>query len=293
MRITEVLALVERRYVLNESKRLYNFRSTRKRIESHIGELAASDLSAARIDEFRHDLLKDGLKQATINDYMSVLRVGFAEAVRYELVPYAPTFPAFKIGTRNARQGFFEAEDVGPLLECLSHLPHAKLMAAIALFSGMRKGEIQHLRWEEVRPDGIYLHANETKARKARKIPMNERLQAHLARARHLPQAPDGRVVHRNGEQYGGIWKPFRRACDIIGKPGMSIHDCRRSFARWLIRAGNDPDTVCRILGWASVQMLSRYNIISDRDIVEASGRLDRYFDAETAPVKTPKILTA
>jgi len=44
-----------------------------------------------------------------------------------------------------------------------------------------------------------------------------------------------------------------------MGKPGLSPHDLRRSYARWLYRRGSDIAQIQKYLGHAQIETTRRY----------------------------------
>ena len=72
----------------------------------------------------------------------------------------------------NHRLRFLAKSEIEALLNaCKKHL---KPIVEVALLSGMRRGELLGLKWEQVRNGFLYL--TETKSGKARQIPINDRL---------------------------------------------------------------------------------------------------------------------
>jgi integrase len=52
--------------------------------------------------------------------------------------------------------------------------PHLRPIVEVALLTGMRRGELLGLKWEQIRNGFIYL--TETKSNKSRQIPINDQL---------------------------------------------------------------------------------------------------------------------
>jgi len=65
------------------------------------------------------------------------------------------------------------------------------------------------------------------------------------------------------------------------GLPGRPLHDCRRTAARNLIRAGVPERIAMVLLGHKTRSMFDRYNIVSDRDLRQAGERLTDYLKTE------------
>jgi len=57
----------------------------------------------------------------------------------------------------------------------------------------------------------------------------------------------------------------------------LLFHDLRRSAARNMRRAGIDRSVIKRIGGWKTEAMFLRYNIIDERDFVEAARKMEFY----------------
>jgi integrase len=73
------------------------------------------------------------------------------------------------------------------------------------------------------------------------------------------------------------VWK---RAVAAIGRPGLVLHDLRRSGARELRRAGITQDVIMKMGGWKTPSMFSRYNIVDTQDLADAQAAMTRAFAA-------------
>jgi len=96
-----------------------------------------------------------------------------------------PHFPMLKAPT--PRKGVLDQEKY-PLL--LASLPeYLQPVLAIGYHTGMRLGEIQRLRWEQVDflDRIIRLNAGETKNEEVREIPISDELYSILPKARGVP----------------------------------------------------------------------------------------------------------
>ncbi len=157
--------------------------------------------------------------------------------------------------------------DIEKLLNsCRAHL---KPIVELALHTGMRKGELLNLKWDQVRDGFIYL--KETKSGKSRQIPYDGRVAQVLKelqirnkwKSPHIYVGPDG-------ERLGDVKKGFNAACRRAGIEDFHFHDLRHTFASHLVIKGANLKAVQRVLGHSDSKMTDRYSHLSPDHLRES-----------------------
>ena len=149
----------------------------------------------------------------------------------------------------------------------------------VALATGMRKGELSRLRWDDVRGDRLWVvssHARGlTKGRRTRSVLLTERARSVL---NSLPRRDDGFVFGPVGDPR----RAFRRAAEAAGLERVWMHLFRHLAASRLADTGASPAQLQRFGGWSAARMAEHYTHVSDdrlRDLMERAS-----FDSGTDP---------
>jgi integrase len=203
----------------------------------------------------------------------------------------------------NVRKGFIEHEAYIQLLTALPE--YLRPVVTMAYCTGMRRGEICSLRWENVDLLNrlIRLNAGETKNGEGRVIPMCDRLLDALTSQLHVRNTtvPDCPFVFfrivKTKENPVPRWLPigdFRKvwdtACAASGLTGRIFHDLRRSAVRLLIRSGVQERVAMMISGHKTRSVFDRYAIVSEQDLTDAVRKLQKFQEAAEpacAPAET------
>lgn len=173
-------------------------------------------------------------------------------------------------------------------LRYLSHEEKARLLRVAdedlrpllitALHTGLRRGELFALTWQDVDFQQGVIRVVQSKSGKPREIPMTETLRETL---QHLPRrlGSDSVFPGKTGRGLVDIRKRFRRALQEAGIEGFVFHDLRHTFASHLVMAGTDLVSVKEFLGHADLKMTLRYAHLAPDYKREAICRLDTSMD--------------
>ena len=220
------------------------------------------------------------------NRVMDVLSAILNEAVRRGVIPHNPAKRIARNPKRKMTR-FLSDEERVRLLDALDrvgyfHKDHADVIRLL-LFTGCRRGEILHLRWDEVQGDRLNLADSKVGPRTvwlgsaARKLIERRRAAAELVRS---PGDRPSQFVfpHRRKprESLCGLehfWRNFRKE---VGLGDFRLHDFRHSFATEAVRRGIPLPEVSKLLGHSSIAMTMRYTHVTDKETEDAAEQLGK-----------------
>ena len=163
---------------------------------------------------------------------------------------------------------------------------------AVAMYAGLRRGELMALRHEDVDLAAGVIHVRRgwdesgpttTKNGKERRVPIIGQVRECLV-AQRLRQPPGVDLVLGLGEG-----RPFRAdrsqeraaAWKAAGLQRLTLHDCRHTFASFAIAAGVNAKALCSAMGHSSVAItFDRYGHLMPGSEADAGGLLDAYLEA-------------
>lgn len=153
------------------------------------------------------------------------------------------------------------AEEVGKLLLASPSL-RWKVLIALGITTGMRRGEMLALRWEDMdlRTQTVWVRnkpGHLTKSRRNRVLALVPEVCELLMQ---LPRSGELIFYTRDGKRWrNNLQRDF--AC-IVKKAGIkacTIHDLRRTFVSHLAMAGVNEATVQKLAGHASISTTIKY----------------------------------
>jgi integrase len=198
----------------------------------------------------------------TVNRELEVLRNMFNLASREGWIlrnPFTSGPPLIQKAHEKTRERILTSEEEQRLLAtCSGRREHLRPLIICALDTGMRRGEILTLTWEDIDFEGrlIRVRAFNTKTQRERWLAMTPRL---LSELETLYQDSTGRET----ERVFGIENNFRKAFETARKkanlPEVRFHDLRHTAATRLVQKNVPLPLVGRVLGHTQANTTMRY----------------------------------
>jgi len=174
---------------------------------------------------------------------------------------------------------FLSDEELARLLTVLSawHNKMSACFVRFAMFSGIRRGEMFKLTWDDVDLGQKTITLRDPKGAVTQTLPISEEA---LQVLKEVPREFDTPYVFygKEGKQrtdFKGPWLRIRQAAGL--PPGFRFHGLRHNFASTLVSNGVPLYTVQKLLCHKDATTTQRYAHLADstlRDAVNVSGRL-------------------
>jgi integrase len=298
-------------YVSHLAARTYeNYRAYAELIRPYLGRYRLDQLQSSHIQAFYAALQKSGRKRGsdplsatTIRHTHRVLRGALQQAIHWQLLVRNPadTVTPPRVSDRTPRT--LTLEQAAHLLEAARDTRYY-IPILMALCTGMRRGEICGLRWQDVDLAKGVLAIQQTRiivkeseviskspktrtGRRALPIPtvlvealqeekkQQETIRLQLGTSYNAEALvvcrEDGKPVHPHT-----LYKSLRTLLQKLGLPHIAFHDLRHSHATHLLLQGVNPKVVSERLGHSDPALTLRvYSHVTDTIQQEAANLVD------------------
>jgi integrase len=165
--------------------------------------------------------------------------------------------------------------------------PRDRALWATALYAGLRRGELLALRWEDIDLAAGVIHVRrgwdmcageiEPKSRSGkRNVPIPAVLRDHLIE-RKL-DGGESEHVFGGAEAARRTMRHGTAAMIAAGLKPLAIHDCRHTYASFMIAAGVNAKSLSVYMGHSAIGItLDLYGHLMPGNETEAAGLLDTY----------------
>ena len=300
-----------------EPATIKSYRSTVKYISNGLDGVELRELNARMVNDWMADLLSSGLSSLTVGRAYRLLKQACKNAVFDGVLEKNP-IDALKPPKRINKNPGINSIDIAErtrLIESLNslELTSVSVAALIALYTGMRRGEVCGLQWRDLDKDnrviwirravsegqhGHYLKSPKTD--KVRDVALPDTLLGILTRWKKIQAANLANNLSRQmndtfiiGDAIGYYsptrltkeWNSLVKLLGIKGAEGRppTFHDLRHTWATMFLANGGDVKTAASNLGHANAAMTLNIYASADpdakrraADIVEAAIKENR-----------------
>jgi integrase len=278
--------------------------ATKKRILSEWSQFLDTDINQLKVNELethRAERLKKGTKPSTLNRNRTSLLSLVNHAVEAEIISSNPIIKFKKLKESNDERVRWlgqrdKDEDIRNdkgnklgererLLIALEVAPaYTRVMAVLAMNTGMRRGEIFKLTWGNVdlARGEITIKASTAKTDCTRYIPLNQTI-TNVLKVWKKDQTESNvinilKLVFPNpetGKHFTHIKKSWGTVVYSAKVDDFRFHDLRHDFASRLVQSGQNLYEVQRLLGHSSIELTQRYAHVDDQQLKNAVNKLD------------------
>lgn len=267
-----------REYSKVNKRGFYNERYRLIQITEYFGKRKLSDLNRWDAENFKIEMSRNR-GPATVNRLLGNLKHMGTKMVEWGLLPSNPFAGVRLLHVPKRSERILSQDEEKRLITACDqvHTPILRACVTVALNTGMRKGEILGLRWEQADLEIRMIRLlNGKTAQSERRIPMNDTVFELMS---NLQQQAKSDFVfpscRKAGDHIHDPKKGFMKAVKLAKILHIRFHDLRHTFATRLVRAGVDLITVQHLLGHSKITMTERYAHSLADDKMTAVRRLD------------------
>ncbi len=264
----------------NRSYRTHTETSLRA-IEKQFGrDTPLARITTAAVDKFKLNRVKE-VSEATVDKYLSVFKAFFNWCDVQGIFHVNPVRKVRMFRPNNQIVRYLNADEYQRLLIAAEKIRwYLRPVIEIAANTGLRRGNILELRWDECDRNADVIRKAKTKNNEAVAIPMNSAVVAVLDKLEKRRNGSSYVFPHMQGEQEGeairDVKNSFRTALKKAKIEKFRFHDLRHCCASWLMMNGADLNDVRQILGHKSIAMTLRYAHLSPRYLADKVKLLEK-----------------
>jgi integrase len=249
--------------------------------KQRLGKYMLSMVTPALIVEARGELLKgttphgDRRAPSTVVRYLAALSHCYSIAMKeWGWVEDTPMRKVSKPKESSGRTRFLSDDERTRLLDACreSRNPHLYTIVVLAMSSGMRRGEIANLRWDQVdlQRAVIRLLSDDTKTSHARAVPIAGPAHEGLLSLAEAKVRPLNNLVFASADpssrakpiEFQNAWK---KALERAGIEDFRFHDLRHTAASYLAMNGATLAEIAEVLGHKTLAMVKRYAHLTEQ----------------------------
>jgi integrase len=263
-----------------------------------LGRVRLSAISRNDLQDLIDRMIAAGRSPSTIRNTILPLRAIYRRAIDRDQLAVNPTLKLRLPAVRGKRDRVARADEAATLLAVLA--PDDEALWATALYAGLRRGELQALEWTDINLDDALIHVNRSWDHKAgvippkshagtRRVPITNTLRQKLLTHRLRQGRPQQGFAFSNSK--GRPFDPAvilaraRKAWQAADLKPITLHECRHTYAAFMIAAGVNVKALSTYMGHTSITVtLDRYGHLLPGNEHHAATLLDTWLQTNHAP---------
>jgi integrase len=232
------------------------------------------DVKLKRVQEVAH---------STVDKDLAVLKAFFNWCMGRNLAASNPVRRVKFFNDDNSRLRYLTEDEYERLVQAAKTIKRSPFLAEkiiLSVHTGLRRGSLFHLRWDQVDFLNRVLRIPRTKSGRPHALPLNATVLTTLQSLynQRMPDCPYA-FAHAMGRQAGepvqDVKNAFQTALEAADIKDFTWHDLRHTFASWLIMKGASLRSVAELLGHRGLRMVMRYAHLSPAYLSAEVGLLD------------------
>lgn len=255
--------------------------------DQEIGHLNLSDVSPSVLAECRDRLLSEkgghgkSRKNNTVIRYIASISIILEYCVKEWLwLPHNPARSIKKPNAGNGKTRFFDQDEVQKIKALCIESGNSYLLPIfiLALHSGMRRGEVLSLKWENISFKNKEIHLPTSKNGEPRDIPMTEEvftILSNLASSKQIDSS--GLLFPSKNDAFKpiDIRSAWEKVLQNAGIQGATFHTIRHTTCSLLAQMGIAPILIARIVGHKDSRTTDRYTHAVKSHVRQAIDKLE------------------
>jgi len=257
-----------------------------------LGNRRLTAISTRDLQDLVDQLVRQGAAPSTVRNTLLPLRAIYRRALNRDEVALNPTLSLTLPAVRGRRDRIARPEEAAELIKALPLGERA--LWATALYAGLRLGELQALDWAQINLIDNLIQIERAWDRKAgfiepksragrRRVPIGNTLRAHLLN-HCLHQGTGGAGLAFPNTRGDRPFNPStialraREAWTSASLNPITLHECRHSYAAYMIAAGINSKALSTYMGHSTITItLDRYGHLLPGNEAEAAGLLEHW----------------
>lgn len=221
-----------------------------KKMTEYFKQYHVAQINRQMVEEYAQRQREAGMKAATLNREMAVLKHLFKKAGEWGMVKENPAQDIKPLKLQKKPIRYLTDDEIQNILKAAPGIWRSVIITFLE--TGMRAGELARLEWKDVDIAKKILSVAESKSYKPRYIEISDRL---LKVLNSLPK--EDKRIFPFGSDY--IIHKVAKICEDAKLPDVTCHVFRHTFASRLVSAGVNLRTVQALLGHSSINTTMIY----------------------------------